>query len=157
MSVSTSSTACWSSDARSTSAPLDPGRGRGQCARDPDPCNTVTCDASKDTSIPAYCSMVIPHDAWRRRKPVLLVNTITLRDHRQSPEALASIRRGPVTPSSAPSDEQGLCSSDNWQARYETGSQGLFPIWRRTMATDVLDILMRLAAAGCLGACIGFE
>jgi hypothetical protein len=36
--------------------------------------------------------MVIPHDAWRRRKPVLLVNTITLRDHRQSPEALASTR-----------------------------------------------------------------
>ena len=25
------------------------------------------------------------------------------------------------------------------------------------MVTDVLDILMRLAAAGCLGACIGFE
>jgi putative Mg2+ transporter-C (MgtC) family protein len=25
------------------------------------------------------------------------------------------------------------------------------------MATDVLDILMRLAAAGCLGVCIGFE
>src|SRR4051794_12820107 len=43
MSVSTSSTACWSSDARSTSAPLDPGRGRGQCAREPDPCNTVVC------------------------------------------------------------------------------------------------------------------
>src|SRR3954466_2389868 len=46
----------------------------------------------KDTSIPAYCSMVIPHDAWRRRKPALLVNTITLRDHRQSPETLASTR-----------------------------------------------------------------
>src|SRR5215212_250422 len=41
MSVSTPSTACWSWDARITSAPLDPGRGRGQCARDPDPCNTV--------------------------------------------------------------------------------------------------------------------
>src|SRR3954453_16480262 len=41
MSVSTPSTACWSSDARITSAPLDPGRGRGQCASDPDPCNTV--------------------------------------------------------------------------------------------------------------------
>src|SRR5215210_7862574 len=41
MSVSTPSTACWSSDARITSAPLDPGRGRGQCARDPDPCNKV--------------------------------------------------------------------------------------------------------------------
>src|SRR3954467_3261406 len=53
---------------------------------------THTCDASKDTSIPAYCSMVTPHDAWRRRKPALLVNTITLRDHRQSPEALASTR-----------------------------------------------------------------
>src|SRR3954469_8265469 len=53
------------------------------------PCasTTHTCDASKDTSIPAYFSMVIPHDAWRRRKPVLLVNTITLRRHRQSPEA----------------------------------------------------------------------
>src|SRR3954447_24580212 len=58
------------------------------------PCasTTHTCDASKDTSIPAYCSMVIPHAAWRRRKPALLVNTITLRDHRQSPEALASTR-----------------------------------------------------------------
>src|SRR4051794_26532880 len=39
---SRSSTACWSWDARITSAPLDPGRGRGQCARDPDPCNTVS-------------------------------------------------------------------------------------------------------------------
>src|SRR3954470_15254778 len=41
MSVSTPSTACWSWDARTTSAPLDPGRGRGECARDPDPCNKV--------------------------------------------------------------------------------------------------------------------
>src|SRR4051794_38934076 len=41
---SRSSTACWRSDARITSAPLDPGRGRGQCARDPDPCNTVHRD-----------------------------------------------------------------------------------------------------------------
>src|SRR5215203_6353666 len=28
---------------------------------------------------------------------------------------------------------------------------------RRTMATDVLDILLRLVAAGFIGACIGFE
>src|SRR6187401_80129 len=28
---------------------------------------------------------------------------------------------------------------------------------RRPMAAEVLDILMRLLAAGCLGACIGFE
>src|SRR3954452_16746054 len=42
MSEPTPSTACWSSDARITSAPLDPGRGRGQCASDPDPCNTVS-------------------------------------------------------------------------------------------------------------------
>src|SRR3954469_10774256 len=28
---------------------------------------------------------------------------------------------------------------------------------RRPMAAEVLDILMRLAAAGLLGACIGFE
>src|SRR4051812_31411847 len=48
MSVSTPSTACWSSDARSTSAPLDPGRGRGECASDPDPCNTVTGAADED-------------------------------------------------------------------------------------------------------------
>ena len=30
-------------------------------------------------------------------------------------------------------------------------------VWRWSMATDVLDILMRLAAAGLIGACIGFE
>src|SRR3954470_9216321 len=50
-------------------------------------CSTAFCSSpadrpdlqsqAKDTSIPAYCSMVIPHDAWRRRKPALLVNTIT--------------------------------------------------------------------------------
>src|SRR5689334_13565684 len=41
MSPSTPSTACWSSDARATSAPPDPRRGRGQCARTPDPCTTL--------------------------------------------------------------------------------------------------------------------
>src|SRR4051794_37185942 len=41
MSPSTPSTACWSSDARATSAPPDPGRGWGQCARTPDPCTTL--------------------------------------------------------------------------------------------------------------------
>src|SRR3954452_8737082 len=35
MSPSTPSTACWSSDARATSAPPDPRRGWGQCARTP--------------------------------------------------------------------------------------------------------------------------
>src|SRR3954466_15185811 len=41
MSPSTPSTACWSSDARATSVPPDPRRGRGQCARTPDPCTTL--------------------------------------------------------------------------------------------------------------------
>src|SRR3954468_10136246 len=41
MSPSTPSTACWSSDARATSAPPDPRRGWGQCARTPDPCTTL--------------------------------------------------------------------------------------------------------------------
>src|SRR4051794_39618997 len=40
-SPSTPSTACWSSDARATSASPDPGRGRGQCARAPDPCTML--------------------------------------------------------------------------------------------------------------------
>src|SRR3954467_7590927 len=35
------STACWSWDARPTSALCNPGRGRGQCTRSPDPCNTA--------------------------------------------------------------------------------------------------------------------
>src|SRR3954470_6808055 len=39
---SRSSTACWNSDARITSALPDPGRGWGQCAHSPDPCNTAT-------------------------------------------------------------------------------------------------------------------
>src|SRR3954464_4133859 len=43
MSPSTPSTACWSSDARATSAPPDPRRGWGQCARTPDPCTTLAC------------------------------------------------------------------------------------------------------------------
>src|SRR4051812_760666 len=38
---STCSTACWSWDARPTSASPDPKRGWGQCAHSPDPCNTV--------------------------------------------------------------------------------------------------------------------
>src|SRR4051812_32867709 len=41
MSPSTPSTACRSSDARATSAPPDPRRGWGQCARTPDPCTTL--------------------------------------------------------------------------------------------------------------------
>src|SRR3954468_11642325 len=45
MSPSTPSTACWSSDARATSAPPDPRRGWGQCARTPDPCTTLGADA----------------------------------------------------------------------------------------------------------------
>src|SRR3982750_9284 len=36
---STCSTACWSWDARPTSASPDPKRGWGHCARSPDPCN----------------------------------------------------------------------------------------------------------------------
>src|SRR3982751_4583666 len=39
---STCSTACWTWDARPTSASPDPKRGWGQCARIPDPCNTAT-------------------------------------------------------------------------------------------------------------------
>src|SRR4051812_17343002 len=38
---STCSTACWSWDARTTSASPDPKRGWGQCAHSPDPCNTL--------------------------------------------------------------------------------------------------------------------
>ena len=30
---------------------------------------TQTLENSKDTSIPAYCSMVVPNDAWREREP----------------------------------------------------------------------------------------
>src|SRR3954467_15264113 len=61
------------------------------------PCasTTHTCDASKDTSIPAYCSMVIPHDAWRRRKPVLLVNTITFEGPPTKPRG-PSLDAGPL-------------------------------------------------------------
>src|SRR3954452_353673 len=47
MSPSTPSTACWSSDARATSAPPDPRRGWGQCARTPDPCTTLTYDPGR--------------------------------------------------------------------------------------------------------------
>src|SRR3954463_3736829 len=39
---STCSTACWSWDARTTSAWPNPGPGWGHCARIPDPCNTAT-------------------------------------------------------------------------------------------------------------------
>src|SRR3954453_23848256 len=38
---STCSTACWTWDARPTSASPDPKRGWGQCAHSPDPCNTA--------------------------------------------------------------------------------------------------------------------
>src|SRR3954466_15894733 len=38
---STCSTACWTWDARPTSASPDPKRGWGQCAPSPDPCNTA--------------------------------------------------------------------------------------------------------------------
>src|SRR3954451_17848259 len=38
---STCSTACWSWDARTTSAWPNPGPGWGHCARIPDPCNTA--------------------------------------------------------------------------------------------------------------------
>src|SRR3954470_15221637 len=38
---STCSTACWTWDARPTSASPDPQRGWGQCAHSPDPCNTA--------------------------------------------------------------------------------------------------------------------
>src|SRR4051812_5281388 len=41
---STCSTACWSSDARSTSASPNPKPGWGQCAHSPDPCNTAPVD-----------------------------------------------------------------------------------------------------------------
>src|SRR3954467_10691292 len=37
----TSSIACWSWDARTTPALCNLGRGRGQCARAPDPCTTL--------------------------------------------------------------------------------------------------------------------
>src|SRR3954451_15641490 len=42
---STCSTACWSWDARTTSASPNPGPGWGHCARIPDPCNTAADDA----------------------------------------------------------------------------------------------------------------
>src|SRR3954463_8044390 len=42
---STCSTACWSWDARTTSAWPNPGPGWGHCARIPDPCNTALLDA----------------------------------------------------------------------------------------------------------------
>src|SRR3954466_16382368 len=38
---SMSSTACWSWDARPTSASSEPRQGRGHCARTPDPCTTA--------------------------------------------------------------------------------------------------------------------
>src|SRR3954453_9793067 len=41
---STCSTACWSWDARTTSAWPNPGPGWGHCARIPDPCNTAIID-----------------------------------------------------------------------------------------------------------------
>src|SRR5687768_1703972 len=41
---STCSTACWSWDARTTSAWPNPGPGWGHCARIPDPCNTASRD-----------------------------------------------------------------------------------------------------------------
>src|ERR687893_26617 len=44
-SPSTPSTACWSSGARSTSASPDPGRGGGDYAHSPDPCNTLEAGA----------------------------------------------------------------------------------------------------------------
>src|SRR3954470_23496679 len=39
---STCSTACWTWDARTTSALLNLGSGWGQCGRTPDPCTTLT-------------------------------------------------------------------------------------------------------------------
>ena len=36
------STACWSWDARNTSASHEPERGRGHCGPTPDPCNICT-------------------------------------------------------------------------------------------------------------------
>src|SRR5215204_4443441 len=45
---STCSTACWSWDARTTSAWPNPGPGWGHCARIPDPCNTAARSGSRD-------------------------------------------------------------------------------------------------------------
>src|SRR3954451_10740279 len=43
---STCSTACWTWDARTTSASPDPKRSWGHCARSPDPCNTAPIGGS---------------------------------------------------------------------------------------------------------------
>ena len=50
-SPSTRSTAFWSWDARTTSAPPDPKRGWGYCARSADLCNTLTCAPASGTNI----------------------------------------------------------------------------------------------------------
>src|SRR5689334_3508493 len=55
-----------------------------------------TLENSKDTSIPAYCSMVVPNDAWRERE----LDAVCL-THRHS-EGRTDPKKGrprPVTPS----------------------------------------------------------
>src|SRR6185369_7497015 len=63
-----------------------------------------TLALSNDTSMPAYCSMVVPPDVGAGKSPPPLINTISVRDDRQSPEVLASTRaRYPI---SQPPDER---------------------------------------------------
>src|SRR5829696_2274284 len=55
------------------------------------PCASTmhTLALSNDTSMPAYCSMVVPPDVGAGKSPPPLFNTINVRDH-QSPERLGS-------------------------------------------------------------------
>src|SRR3954452_4200402 len=57
--MSTPSTACWSSDALSPSGSPDPGRGRGRCARNPDPCNTVPRAAARYSALAILTALTL--------------------------------------------------------------------------------------------------
>src|SRR3954466_11178814 len=65
---SRSRTACWSWDARPTSASPEPRQGWGHCARIPDPCTTATRAAdtlrerAEKAGIPEVCDLYPFHD-----------------------------------------------------------------------------------------------
>src|SRR4051794_10940654 len=69
MSPSTPSTACWSSDARATSAPPDPRRGRGQCARTPDPCTTLAVEVLEEEQVVPEVRVVLQLRVAVERRP----------------------------------------------------------------------------------------
>ena len=55
---------------------------------------------SRDTSNPAYCSMVVPPDAWRMRMHyAVAIEIISLRDDQTCSKIADQVSTPPVTPS----------------------------------------------------------